>query len=278
MQRRVHARPAVDHVRLAVARLERVVALAAVQHVALRCRCARARPCAPAPTACRRRPRPTSRPARDPRRSCRCPAPPYCLSSPCPPPIRSLPSSPQSWSAPSPPHTRSSPSPPYSRSAPTPAPDPVAALAAIDRVRPAAARRSGHPRPRIDHVRLPASRGSGRSPASRRSASPAPSPSADGKRHRHRQNDASRHYIGHCPTSGLKSVDASVKPAETAKLRPRRAPRLGPGGRALYLPARPGGVAQLVRAPACHAGGRGFESRRSRRNEKLCTPRGFLRS
>src|SRR5258708_24315241 len=32
-----------------------------------------------------------------------------------------------------------------------------------------------------------------------------------------------------------------------------------------------GGVVQLVRTPACHAGGRGFESRRSRQHYKTCT-------
>ena len=222
--------PAVDHVRLAVAGPERVVAGAAVEHVAGRVVRAVDVARGPSPTACRRPPRPSSRRCRARHRSCRCrcrraggrcrgrrpsgrrrPRPTPCRRR-SRPHSRSLPEPPNSRSAPWPPQIRSSPSPPNTVSGPAPAPtrsSPASASITSAAARPAnpvISRRPGDLRLRL-----------------RRACQP------DGQSHRDRHHNASCHYPRHCPTSGLKSVDASVKPSDVAKLRRRGARGSGSG-------------------------------------------------
>jgi hypothetical protein len=101
--------------------------------------------------------------------------------------------------------------------------DPVIAAQPVDRVRLPGPADAVVPRRPIDLLRL-------RRPCQ-----------THGEHHHDRQNAALSDYIGHCPTSGLKSVDATVKPARTAKLRCGPEPRgSGPAVGRYYFPRAKG--------------------------------------
>src|SRR5512135_1228956 len=81
-------------------------------------------------------------------------------------------------------------------------------------------------------------------------------------------------YAGACPRRVLDVWGASLTPSSSRGLgrRPFKAVarvRIPLGARSWY---HQGPVAQLVSAPPCHGGGRGFESRRGRQR----APRGAL--
>ncbi len=72
--------------------------------------------------------------------------------------------------------------------------------------------------------------------------------------------------LGHHPFTVSTGVRIPVgSPRFIARWSKRKLVTLGPQGRTFPLP---GVVVQLVRIPACHAGGRGFESRPLRQNWK----------